>query len=180
MNCNTCGSGLVRTSSYDQFGRWLCGNFNKLLQCKNKHITRLCNVCGRNGSGFCHFNEKYAFAGRHLSIVCRNDAWAKDKLLTCKDVIDVIPHAFCFKRDYGEIAKIIYSDNEPNFYDDGEKVSGSCGESFILVTRYSECFRDVINALSSSAVECSHCEYEFDSFPTLRMFQDHLAADQKI
>ncbi len=76
--------------------------------------------------------------------------------------------------------KRIYSDNEANTHDDGDEIFAWYNESFIFITKHSECFRDLINILSNDAVDCSQCGYSFDSFPTLRMFQDHLAIHRNV
>lgn len=173
MICPDCSDLLMcRIDGHD--GPRVYGTFTELFICKNNHLARLCNVCNI-GINLRHFDEKISSARGFARINCGNNGGKKDIILFCRDVINVLPHAFCFKRDYASIAKRIYSYNEANMYDDGDDIFVWENESFTLITKYSECFQNLINILSNDAVDCSQCGYSFDSFPTLRMFQDHLA-----
>lgn len=155
-------------------GKYHYGTFGNLGSCVNRHYIRSCYVCNASSLGLSHFGEKMFAPGGYLSINCGNNGGEKDILLFCKDVVDMIPHAFCFKRDYESIAKKLYSNNEANIYDCENDVLEQHDDDFILITKHSECFQDVIDVLSCGAVDCSKCGYNFDSFPTLQVFQEHL------
>lgn len=154
-------------------GKYHYGTFGNLGSCVNRHYIRSCYVCNASSLGLSHFGEKMFAPGGYLSINCGNNGGEKDILLFCKDVVDMIPHAFCFKRDYADIARRIYSDHKPNSYR-GESGVEIHVEGFILITNYSEYFRDVISIISCDTVDCSKCGYNFDSFPTLQVFREHL------
>lgn len=176
MFCHICGkeSECLEEKIYTR--RYSHGTFVKLFECENGHYIRLCNVCGvGKGVRRRHFDEKICETMGYLAINCGNSGGEKDKLLFCKDVIDIIPHAFCFKRDYDSIAKKLHHAGEANVYDNGTgDIHRPQADRFIFITKYSECFRDLINILTSDDVDCNVCGYSFDSFPTLQMFQEHL------
>lgn len=178
--CSVCKPDIIKAKNGLCISRISYGTFNKITAAKIPvgeshevtHNLRVCSVCGFGDCGK-HFNEKLFIAGGFLCIICEEkedpvNTTGKTKLLYCKDVVDVIPHAFCFERDYSEITKQIQYYDETNTYCDGTIAPFvTCKDSFIIISRHSTCFEQVIDILSNMPVKCPHCNMYYDFPPSL-------------
>lgn len=154
-----------------------CGIFN-MFTCDNNHTLYVCKTCNKTSNSLRHFEEKLFFAGGWLCIDVaeRQPPSTENIILFCKDITDVVPHILCFEHDYKSILKNITDKqrDKVNIYRDEDKCYVFDDDKYIMISKDSNCFQDVIKALTTGPVTCPDCGYYFDVFPTKEVYKHHM------